>query len=558
MKQLTILLSALFALLLVPPAVAGTAAQTKPSKSKPAAVRTQAGARKAPAAGLKPMTEAQQAEHVINRLGYGPRPGETARIAEMGVTAWIEQQLAPEKIDDGALEARIEPLKTLKMSNEELSTNFPQGGEVRRVFEAVRSGKPVPPRAKELYDRLAKEFPKLPEMMAAGGGDQQKMYEQMTPEQRRYMQMHSPQRITLELQQAKLLRAVYSERQLQEQMVDFWMNHFNVHMGKGADRWLVTGYERDAIRPHVLGNFRDLVMATAEHPAMLFYLDNFQSSAPSMDGGMGGPGRARGLNENYARVLMELHTLGVDGGYTQKDVVEVARAFTGWTIRRPRDNAESIFNARMHDDGEKTVLGVSLPGGGGRQDGVKVIDMLVRHPSTARFIATKLARRFVADAPPETLVARVAAAFTASSGDIRQTLRALFASPEFFSAGAYRAKVKKPIELVASALRASGAEVGFSPPLLQTVARLGEPLYLCEPPTGYPDVAAAWINTGLMLNRVNFAGALAAGQVPNVKINPEAVRLPELGEKTSAALKQETEPARIAGLILGSPEFQRR
>ncbi len=523
--------------------VLSAAAAAPPAEQSQSKARTKASVA---ARAQKPMSEPQKAEHALNRLGYGPRPGEVERVRQMGVAAYIEQQLHPERLDDSALEARLEPLRTLRMSNEELAQNYPQPGQVRRLVEAVRAGQPVPPRARELYDRLLKDIP-----LPAAGEDPQKALERLTPEQRRFFQMHSPQRITAELQYAKLLRAVYSERQLQEQMADFWMNHFNVHMAKGADRWLVTGYERDAIRPHVFGKFRDLVLATARHPAMLFYLDNFQSAAPNSPGG-------RGLNENYARELMELHTLGVDGGYTQKDVVEVARCFTGWTIRRPREGAEFIFNPRMHDDGEKTVLGMTIPAGGGEQDAIQVIDLLVNQASTARFIATKLARRFVSDHPPEALLARVAETFRKSEGDIGETLRTLFASPEFFTAGAYRAKVKKPVELVASALRASGAEVGFSPMLLQSVARLGEPLYLCEPPTGYPDVAEAWINTGLMLNRVNFAMALATGQVPNVRVKPEAVRLPKLGKKTRRALKQESEPAKTAGLILGSPEFQRR
>ncbi len=458
----------------------------------------------------KPMSKSHKVEHVLNRLGYGPRPGDIERVRKMGVEAYIEQQLKPEKLDDSALEARLEPLTTLRLSNEELAANYPQGAQLRRIIEQVRAGQPVPPQARQFYERVLKDMPLPP-----ANADPQKMLEQMSPEQRRALQMNSPQRITAELQQAKLLRAVYSDRQLYEQMVDFWMNHFNVHSGKGAVRWLVTGYERDAIRPHALGKFRDLVLATAHHPAMLFYLDNFQSAAPGSPGG-------RGLNENYARELMELHTLGVDGGYTQKDVVEVARCFTGWTMLRPRGGGEFVYNPRMHDNNEKTVLGVTIPAGGGESDGARVIDMLVNHPSTARFIATKLARRFVSDNPPETLVTRTAETFRRTGGDIRETLRTIFTSPEFFSQDAYRAKVKKPLELVASALRASGAEVGFSPPLLQAVGRLGEPLYLCEPPTGYPDVAEAWINTGLMLNRVNFATSLVSNQLPNVRVQPKA------------------------------------
>ena len=514
-----------------PPDVTPKTSQKREAANKPAA---------------RAMSEQRQAEHVLNRLGYGPRPGEIERVGQMGVSAWIERQLQPEKIDEAAMEARLEPLKALRMSNEELFANYPPLAMVRRIAERVKAGQPVPPRAREVYDRMAGMVPEMTE-----GGDPEKMRENMTPEQRRYFREHSPQRIIAEMQQAKLLRAVHGERQLHEQMVDFWMNHFNVFAAKGADRWLTVGYERDAIRPRVFGKFRDLLLATARHPAMLFYLDNFQSAAEGSPGG-------RGLNENYARELMELHTLGVDGGYTEKDVREVARCFTGWTMRRPRGDADYYFNRFMHDNGEKTVLGVRIPAGGGEGDGLKVIDILVNHPSTARFLATKLARRFVSDHPPEALVERVAGVYQRTGGDVREMLRAIFTAPEFVSDDAYRAKVKKPFELAASALRATDARFRFSPPLLQGIARLGEPLYLCEAPTGYPDTADAWISTGAMLNRVNFAGALAANQVPNVRANPERVRVPHLSDNTAALVKQETDPAKVAALLLGSPEFQRR
>ena len=531
----------LSALILPPPvALVAWAGNRSAQQQQP-----EASTRRSPAKPVKPMSESQKAEHVLNRLGYGPSPGEIERVRKLGVQRYIEQQLNPEKIDDSALEARLEPLRTLRLSSRELFRNYPRPGQVFRLAQAIREGRRVPPRLRQLYDRVLKDLP-----MMDKGADRRSMMQQMSPEQRRFFREHSPRRIVLELQQAKLLRAVYSQRQLLEQMVDFWMNHFNVHMGKGMGRWLVTSYERDAIRPHALGKFRDLVQATARHPAMLFYLDNFQSAAPNSPGG-------RGLNENYARELMELHTLGVDGGYTQQDVVEVARCFTGWTFR-PRRGAEFFFRPRMHDWGEKTVLGVRLRRGGGERDGTRVIDLLVKHPSTARFIATKLVRRFVADEPPEALVRRTAKTFRQSDGDIRQTLRTIFSSPEFLSGEAYRAKVKKPLELVASALRASRAEVGLSPMLSRVVARLGEPLYLCEPPTGYPDVAEGWINAGLMLNRVNFASALAANRMPHVRVRAGAVRLPNLSQQTRTALQAETEPAQIAALLLGSPEFQRR
>jgi uncharacterized protein (DUF1800 family) len=389
----------------------------------------------------------------------------------------------------------------------------------------------------------------------------------------------------VELQASRILRATYSERQLQEVLVDFWSNHFNVFSGKGADRWLLVSYDRDTIRPHTLGKFHDLLLATAQSPAMLFYLDNFQSVSPdaqlaqrrNQDGGttlrglfgVGGGNRRglgrderptnrdpqargsespqppanaqrprRGINENYARELMELHTLGVDGGYTQKDVQEVARCFTGWTILAPRgagaagamrnerrvemlrENAgRFFFNERAHDDGEKTVLGQKIPAGGGMKDGLIVLDILARHPATAKFIATKLAGYFVSDKPAPELVNRVAATFTKSDGDIRETLRAIFFSPEFNSAAAYRAKVKRPFELAISSLRTLGAETTGGPQLHQWLARMGEPLYGFQTPNGYSDSAESWVNTGGLLERLNFGLALASNRIPGTRVD---------------------------------------
>jgi uncharacterized protein (DUF1800 family) len=384
-----------------------------------------------------------------------------------------------------------------------------------------------------------------------------------------------PQRLVAELQASRILRAVYSERQLQEVMVDFWTNHFNVFAGKGADKWLLTAYDRETIRPHALGKFRDLLQATAESPAMLFYLDNFQSVSPHAPARnplgqrlqmrrpllgqlMRGRNRRdlsnpnavagqkteetgarvrseqeaaqqrpqRGINENYARELMELHTLGVDGGYTQKDVQEVARCFTGWTIYNPRgfrgdrgDAGNFYFNPRLHDDGEKTVLGHKIPAGGGIRDGLMVLDILARHPSTARFIATKLARRFVMDNPTPALVERVGAAFARSDGDIRETLRALFTSPEFNSPAAYRAKIKTPFELAVSAIRTLGGETNGGPALNQWMAKMGEGLYQYQAPTGYPDTAEEWVNAGSLLERLNFGLALASNRIPGTRVD---------------------------------------
>jgi uncharacterized protein (DUF1800 family) len=320
-------------------------------------------------------------------------------------------------------------------------------------------------------------------------------------------------------------------------LADFWFNHFNVFLDKGADRFLVTAYERDAIRPHVLGKFRDLLEATAKSPAMLFYLDNWQSVGPNAPQGRGAGNRQRrGLNENYGRELMELHTLGVDGGYTQKDVTEVARCFTGWTIQQPQRGGPFTFNARIHDNGEKTVLGVKIPAGGGIEDGEKVLDILAHHPSTAHFISKKLAIRFVADDPPASLVDRMAQTFLKTDGDLREVMRTMLASKEFWSRGAYRSKMKSPLEMVASAVRAVNGDVDFATALGNQVAQLGEPLYRKVEPTGYSNSGKEWLNSAGLVARMNFALQLADNKVPGVKV---------------AAAQDE-------GIPLGSPDFQMR
>ena len=417
-----------------------------------------------------------------------------------------------------------------------------------------------------------------------------------------------PYRIIEAMQAAKLTRAIWSERQLQEVMVDFWFNHFNVFALKGAVQWMVPAYEREAIRPYALGRFRDLLRATARHPAMLFYLDNWRSTHADFIVPAGpNQGRRLGLNENYGRELMELHTLGVDGGYTQQDVIEVARCFTGWTIDRPEQGGGFVFRSRTHDEGPKRVLGHLISAGGGEKDGERVLDILIRHPSTARFVSTKLIRRFVSDEPPPALVDRAARAFRATDGDIRAVLTTIFTSPEFFSAGAYRAKIKTPLEVVASAARAIGAEIEPSSTgapsapsgalvLARQVAKLGEPVYEAQPPTGYADTAEAWINTGALLNRMNFALALAGRRLPALRVDLDrtvsgadrsqpqqvldrlltAILHGEVTSETRAILAAQldspeitrvtdndripknTDVQKLAALVLGSPEFQRR
>jgi uncharacterized protein (DUF1800 family) len=466
-----------------------------------------------------PLSSEQRILHFLNRTSFGPTLDELERVSRMGISAYLEEQLRPENIPDSSVDEKIAGLKTMRLSSGQLYDLYP------------------PP-------KLAKE-------------------RGMTSR----MAMARPRIVILELQQARLLRAVYSRRQLYEVMADFWSNHFNIFAAKGADRWLLTSYDRDTIRPHVLGKFKDLLGATAHSPAMLFYLDNWLSASPNPRARLGPNNRKRGLNENYAREIMELHTLGVDGGYTQKDVREVARCFTGWTIRRPRGEAEFVFDPRIHDDGEKILLGSRFASRGGINDGMRVLDILARHPSTARFIATKLARRFISDNPPNSVVDRAAQTFLQSDGDIAAVLRTIFGAPEFLAPAAYKAKVKKPLEFVASALRATGAETRVTPQLLRYLGRMGEPLFLAQPPTGYPDVAASWISPDMLLTRMNFANDLVSNRITGSSVRPEAVHnlgsfarlvAPDGLSPSTRSVISETQGSQAVALLIASPEFQRR
>jgi uncharacterized protein (DUF1800 family) len=646
-------------------------------------------AKKKPAAPHQ-MDEQKRALHALNRLTFGPRPGEVERVAAIGVDKWIEQQLHPERIDDHALEARLAGFSTLKMSTLEMIEKFPPPQVVKQVAEGKKS-MPRDPKERAVYesqvaayrdrqerkqakgdqdpnnphadanadqraamrearmeaDAKAQELLDLPpderfqailkmppeerRMLARGlpPDDRQRVMQEFTPQQREtVMAMASPALvITTELQQAKILRAAYSERQFDEVMTDFWLNHFNVFMGKGPDRYLLTAYERDVIRPHALGKFRELLEATAKSPAMLFYLDNWLSVGPHSDVALGRPpqrpyrrvyrgpfgvpvyrpprqpnpnaqqqkSKRQGLNENYARELMELHTLSVNGGYTQRDVTELAKVFTGWTIKRPRQGGGFEFNERLHEPGPKYVLGKVIKEHG-EKEGEQVLDMLAKSPKTAHFISYKLAQRFVSDDPPPALVDRMAATFLKKDGDIREVLRTLFQSPEFWSPEAYRAKVKTPLEFVVSAVRVSGVEVENAMPLVQVLNRMGMPLYGAQPPTGYSMKAETWVNSAALLNRMNFALALGTGrlrglnfdanrilpgsQVPpdrtgalaaletwllagDVSKNTHDTILKQMDDPkvTGLRLDESTRPPNVgvlAGLLMGSPEFQRR
>jgi uncharacterized protein (DUF1800 family) len=632
----------------------------------------------------------KHAIHALNRLTFGPRPGEVERVLAMGVDKWIDQQLHPERINDAALESRLLPFRTLRMDAHEMMQDYPSPEMVKAVMNGE---KPLPsdPVKRAIYQsQIERMQEKQERKQEAGGGEShnspdssgtkakfsdqekaqrredrlyadlkanqlldltpdQRMREilKMSPEERRtlaaslkgpkadammegmspqqketLLALNNPQQVIVsELTQAKLLRAIYSERQLDEVMSDFWFNHFNVFIGKGPDHYLMTSYERDVIRPHALGKFEDLLVATAKSPAMLVYLDNFLSVGPNSDVALGIPRnyprplrhrgfgarfpkspnpqankpKRSGLNENYGRELMELHTLGVNGGYTQRDVTEVARVFTGWTVEKPQQGGGFKFDPRMHDRGSKIVLGHKIKENG-EKEGREVLHLLAHHPSTAKFISTKLAMRFVADDPPPALVDRMAQTFLKKDGDIREVLRTMFTAPEFWAPTAYRAKVKTPLEFVVSAARATGAEVADAQPLVRELNQLGMPLYGMQPPTGYSMKAETWVSSSALLGRMNFALALAAGKLKGVQLDEQPLlgteTQPTDAQKSLAILEtsllagdvssqthetiskqlqgsETRKPARddtsrsrnievTTGLILGSPEFQRR
>ena len=568
-----------------------------------------------------PVSEHQKAVHVLNRLAFGPRPGEVERVAAMGIEAYVRQQLHPESIEDPSADKAVAGLDTLSMSSSHLMDEYYR--DIRRFLEQqMAMGN-----AADMKLRIGLD----PARYKSGQATQPSKPMPPTPQE---LAQKDALRCIGELQKAKLVRAVLSERQLQEVLVDFWSNHFNIDVRKNACRALKTADDRDAIRPHVLGKFRELLGASAHSPAMLSFLDNNENSVVRERGrfetfvvetfasyklGMNARGMIppkEGLNENYGREILELHTLGVDGGYTQKDVQEVARCFTGWTFNAFTGNFN--FNGNRHDKGQKTVLGHTIAAGGGIEDGEQVLDILASHPSTARFISRKLCQRLVADDPPAELVERVARIFTLSDGDLRMVVRSIVSSPEFFSPAAVRSKIKSPFEYAVSAVRATGGTF-VDPPLpmvkkvrgtIEGVATLGhesqklsadnhkslnwwvhdmgEPLFAFAAPTGYPERSSRWVNPGALIDRLNFALALTQQNVGDVRIETaklldgvdtdqtEAVldQLAEslvhgpLSESTRKAIAKNALPAagegktvdvaKVTALLLGSPEFQRR
>jgi uncharacterized protein (DUF1800 family) len=545
--------------------------------------------------------------HFLNRLTFGPRPGDMARVQRMGFGAWLEEQLHPERIPDPVQDRVREVHRLAFLDPEELFRRYPPPN-LQRIAQARRrrgeDGRPDPaargPGA--MGDSMA------PALDSAEAARVQRGYRELGGH----------------VVMATLARHVENERQLLEVMTDFWTNHFNVFMGKQSVRYLAADYVERAIRPHALGRFEELLQAVARHPAMLVYLDNAQSVAPGSRPplpafagrpgrrgiGLRGPaGRGRvpdpeqmerleqlrermptGLNENYARELLELHTLGVDGGYTQQDVQEVARILTGWGVSGPMSRARGRraldfeFHDWAHDRGEKTVLGERFPAGGGMDEGVRLLRMLAAHPATARHLAHKLCARLVADEPPDGCVDAATAAYLRSGGEIREVIRAIIGSLDFWSPQYRRNKVKSPLEFLVSAIRALGAQPDSTPRLSLLLQQLGQPLFMQQVPTGYPETAESWMNSGALLDRMNAAMGIASGRLPGLLVQPGALipatddhdalvaRVNQVilggrgGERTLRVIREQiadlSDPgaarAMAVGLALGSPDFQRQ
>jgi uncharacterized protein (DUF1800 family) len=464
----------------------------------------------------------QQIIQALNRLTFGPKPGDVLKVRAIGLDNWIDQQLHPEKINDDAMTSFVSKYPALNQNQNDLLKQYAEQQRERRAVKRDRTDST--------------------KVMTA---DDSAMMIQLRQQQ------SSRRQVVTQLQSSRVARAVASERQLQEVMTDFWENHFNIYAAKGApEPYYLVDFDQNVIRPNALGKFRDLLEAVAKSPAMLFYLDNARSMADSTEptlqgaqrvrrvplgrgrfgGILGGVGamprpqqqqqqrQRQGLNENYGRELLELHTLGVDGGYTQHDVINVARAFTGWTIKPPAQGGGFIFRPQMHDAGAKVVLGHKLAAGRGEEDAEDVLDILAKSPATAHFISFKLARRFVSDSPSKALVDHAAQVYLKTDGDIREVLRAIITSPEFFSQQAFHSKVKSPFEVVVSAMRALNAAPDSTPRTAQVVAYLGEPIFGHQAPNGWPETGESWMNTGAILNRINFGMAAAAGRLPGASV----------------------------------------
>ncbi len=613
-----------------------------------------------PAPKLKQVQGDERVLHALDRLTFGPRPGEVEAVKAIGLDAWIKQQLHPATLDDAELEQRLEQFPAMRLSEEELTRKFPPGSVIRQVENgkmspplfnsterAIYENQVVTEKKKQEQDKAkaaaantaapppAVPAPVLPaeevaallslppaarmaKVLSLPAGQYGPLRHQLTPAQRTALDdgMSPQQRETLialdnprqvvqgELLQSRVMRAVYSQRQLQEVMTDFWLNHFNIFQGKtGEEIYSLVPYERDVIRPNALGSFETLLYATATSTAMMTYLDNAASTGPDSFNAVGPPGRPpakggspKGLNENYARELMELHTLGVNGGYSQRDVTEVAKVFTGWTIEQPpKGGPRFVFDESRHQPGMKRVLGVNIKESGFKE-GLEVLHLLATSPATAHFICRELAVRFVSDDPPQSLVDRLSIVFLASNGNIGEVMRFLVQSPEFWSVTSYRAKIKTPEDFVISAVRAGGIDVQDAGPVVGAIGNLGQPLYGRQTPDGYSMLSAPWVNSAALLARMNFSLALAGNRLSKGVTADWVSRLgtaplpPEeqerqietlllhgqLSEKTRDLILQQLgtgptakpvamgqpaadrQAALTAGLLFGSPDFQRR
>ncbi len=619
---------------------------------------------------LKQIQGDQRILHALDRLTFGPRPGELEELKTIGLDAWITQQLHPATIDDFALEERLDQFPAMRLSEQDLTRKFPPGSIIRQVEagkisvpllnatdRAIYQNQVVADRKKQEQDKAKAALnssgaavnqnvpspavpqvlsdeevtrllslppgPRMAKVLSLAAGEYAPFRHQLSPVQRTALEagMSPEQRETLialenprqvvqsELLQSRVLRAVYSQRQLQEVMTDFWLNHFNVFQGKtGEEIYSLVPYERDVIRPNALGSFEALLVGTATSTAMMTYLDNASSAGPHSLATYGPPNRPfappkgggpRGLNENYARELMELHTLGVNGGYTQRDVTEVAKVFTGWTIEQPpKGGPRFVFDESRHEPGKKDVLGVEIKENGVKE-GLQVLHMLATSPATAHFVCRKLAVRFVSDNPPQSLVDRLSTVFLASNGNIDEVMRFLVQSPEFWSVTSYRAKIKTPEDFVISAVRAGGIDVQDANVVVKAISDLGQPFYGRQTPDGYSMMSVPWVNSSALLERMNFSLALAGNRLSKgvtvdwlSQLGATSLQQPEEQERqiedlilhgqvsdktrdlilqqlaavaptpplTSAQQHQfaDREAALTAGLLFGSPDFQRR
>ncbi|MDE3142979.1 MAG: DUF1800 domain-containing protein [Bacteroidota bacterium] len=586
------------------------------------------------------LTKREAAAHLLNRFTFGPTPGQIDEVVNMGLENWFAQQLN-ETIDDSDLQKRLAGYDALNLTTEQIVNTYPNPGQLIQLARKQNinlKNNDTSAQGKQEYKEQLKQFM------------QQNGYKPFAELERQLINQ-------------KILRAAYSNNQLQEVMTDFWFNHFNVSLTKPQCLQFTFPYERDAIRPNALGYFDKMLLATAKHPAMLEYLDNTTSVSnnnplaqkqnnkpvakrfqekmmemandPSQKNAafikqMLDARKTQGLNENYAREIMELHTLGVDGGYTQNDVTQLARALTGWSVMPLiKDGAiqnlinkaggkekleergfvfedNFLFRADKHDEGEKIILNQKLPANGGYAEGEKMIEFLANHPSTAKFISKKLATRFVSDHPSDALINKMATAFLQSKGNIKSVLAVMVNSDEFWKEDALREKIKSPFELAITAVRATKAEVQQPFQLFLWCTRMGQKFYYYQAPTGFPDKASYWINTGSLLNRMNFGLAFATEKIPGIKLNlaalnnnhePESIEaalniysntlLPErnnaanikrlmplindnnLEKKLNNAIavkddivlnerKNNNMIAQVVGVIIGSPEFQRK